>query len=198
MRESPPFVPVASQTGLGDLAPGESRETSFRVEVSDRAVAGDYPLDFAVRYRNSYDDAEETGEVTASVPVGPERGFAVEGAPPAVSAGATETVTLRLRNTGASTLDDAVARINADSPFSTDDDTAYLGDLAPGETANATFRVSVDGGATPKTYSMDAEIKFQNGYGDRVVTDLEEAPVRVEEGGGLIAGLLSAIAGLLP
>jgi hypothetical protein len=53
-----------------------------------------------------------------------------------------------------------------------------------------TFTVSVDGAATPKTYSVDTTIKYDNTFGRTVVTDVEPTAVEVTENGG---GLLSTI-----
>jgi VCBS repeat-containing protein len=88
-------------------------------------------------------------------------------------------------------MTDAVARINANTPFETDDDTAYVGDLAPGESTTVTFTVSVDGAATPKTYSVDTTVKYDNSFGRTVVTDVEPTAVEVtEKRGGLIDSIL--------
>ncbi|MDY7082658.1 MAG: NEW3 domain-containing protein, partial [Halobacteria archaeon] len=193
MKESPPFIPVSSKSSIGDLAPGESETTQFRVEVSGRAVAQDYPLSFQVEYYNAFNETVTSDESTASVKVGPERTFRVVGTPE-VSAGGTQTVTFTFESQGR--FRDAVARINTDTPFSTDDDTAYLGDLEPGERVNATFKVTVDGSATPKEYSVDAEIKYENAFGEKVVSELEKAPVKVTEGEGFLASMLAKILGI--
>jgi hypothetical protein len=190
LRESPPFQPVSSKASLGDLAPGESTTASFRVEVSDRAVAQSYPVEGHVEYQDRYNETRTSDVATGSVEIGEERDFSVTGVP-TVSAGATETVEFTVENTGGGPMRDAVARINVDSPFSTDDDTAYLGDLGVGETANVSYRVSVEGGATAKTYSVDAVVKYDNAFGDKVVTEVRKAPVEVEESAGIIGRILS-------
>ena len=189
LRENPPFQPVSRRSSLGTLAPGESTEASFRVEVSDRAVAQSYPVEGHIEYQDSFDETRSSNSVTDSVGVGPERDIDVTGSP-TVSAGATETVEFEVENTGGGTMYDAVARINVDSPFSTSDDTTYVGDLEPGESATVSYRVSVDSGATSKEYSVDMVAKYDNAFGDKVVTDVRKAPVEVEEGGGVLAWLL--------
>jgi hypothetical protein len=47
-------------------------------------------------------------------------------------------------------------------PFTTTDDQAYLGDIRPGESASALFSVNVEDDATPKSYSIDSEIKYKD------------------------------------
>lgn len=185
LRDNPPFQPVSRTSSLGDLAPGESATASFRVEVSDRAVAQSYPVEGHVEYQDSFDEMRTSSSVTDSVEIGPERDIEVRGTP-TVTAGSTETVEFEVENTGGGTMYDAVARINVDSPFSTSDDTTYVGDLEPGESATVSYRVSVDSGATPKQYSVDVVGKYDNAFGDKVVTEVRKASVEVEEGGGIL------------
>ena len=189
LRENPPFQPVSRRSSIGTLAPGESAVASFRVEVSDRSVAQSYPIEGHVEYQDSYDETRTSSSVTDSVEVGSERDIGVTGSP-TVSAGATETVEFEIENTGGGTMYDAVARINVDSPFSTSDDTTYVGDLEPGESATVSYRVSADSGAAAKEYSVDMVAKYDNAFGDKVVTEVRKAPVEVEEGGGILAWLL--------
>ena len=92
----------------------------------------------------------------------------------------------------------AVVRLNADSPFETDDDTAYVGRLEPGESATVQFTVSVDGAATPKAYALDTTVAFDNAFNRRVVTDVESTELRVEAGsGGLLAAIINTLSDLI-
>jgi hypothetical protein len=50
--------------------------------------------------------------------------------------------------------------------------------------------MSVDSGATPKQYSVDVVAKYDNAFGDKVVTEVRKAPVEVEEGGGILGWIL--------
>lgn len=186
LRENPPFQPISTRASLGDLEPGEEASASFRVEVSDRAVAQEYPVEGHVEYEDSFGETRTSSSVTGSVEIGPEREIAVRGKP-TVGAGATETVEFEVENTGEGTMRNAVARINVDSPFSTSDDTTYIGDLEAGESANVSYRISVDSGATPKTYSVDTVVKYDNVFGDKVVTDVRKGPVEVEKSGGFLS-----------
>jgi hypothetical protein len=186
-----PFSPLSTSANLGTLDPGESATASFKLEVADRAVAQDYPLAFTVAYDDSYGEVVESDRLTVPVTVGPETTFETSGEP-TVAAGSTETIEVTVTNTGAGTMRDAIARLNANAPFETDDDTAYVGTLEPGESATVSFTVSVDGAATPKTYAVDTTVKYDNAFGRTVVTDVEPTAVAVTEGGGgPIAALLN-------
>ncbi|XGI84325.1 COG1361 S-layer family protein [Halorutilales archaeon Cl-col2-1] len=195
MHPTEPFVPVSTTASLGDLEAGETANASFKAEVVDRAVPQDYSLDFAVEYYDYFDEKTTSDVNTVSVDVGPEMTFDVLNTPE-IEAGATDTVEVEIENTGEGVYRDAVARMNVDTPFSTDDDTAYIGDLEPGESTTVTYKVSVASSATPKEYSVDMAIKYDNAFGDKVVTDIQKAPVRVTQGGGGLLGSLLGLVGL--
>ncbi|MFB6101110.1 MAG: COG1361 S-layer family protein [Haloplanus sp.] len=193
LHPTEPFAPLSTSASLGTLAPGETATAQFKLEVADRAIAQDYPLAFTVVYDDVYGETVESDRRTVPVVVGPEMTFDTSGSP-TVAAGGTETVEVTVTNTGEGTMRDAVARINVNSPFETDDDTAYVGNLKPGESKTVTFTVSADSAATPKTYSVDTTVKYDNAFGRTVVTDVEPTAVEVTEKEG---GLLSAILNVL-
>jgi S-layer domain len=193
VRESPPLAPVSGSASLGDLAPGESASARLRVEVSSRALDGQYPLSLVVERDDSFGDPVTTEPLSTGVTVGPERTVET-GSAGSVPAGSTTTVAFEVTNTGAAPMRDAVVRLNADSPFETDDDTAYVGTLGPGESATVRFTVSVGGAATPKSYALDTTVAFDNSFDRRVVTDVASTELRVETGGG---GPLAALLDLL-
>jgi len=190
LHPAEPFSPLSTSASLGTLDPGETGTATFKLEVADRAVAQSYPLTFTVVHEDAYRERVESDSLTVPVTVGPETTFETSGEP-TVAAGSTETVEVTVTNTGEGVMRDAVARINVNTPFETDDDTAYVGDLEPGESATVTFTVSVDSAATPKTYSVDTTVKYDNAFGRTVVTDVEPTAVEVtEKQGGLIASVL--------
>lgn len=195
LQPTGPFSPLASSGSLGTLEPGESATTRFKLEVSDRALAQDYPLQFAVAHEDTMGNTVQSDTASVDVTVGPERTFeVVEGAQ--IDAGATDQITLTVENTGGGTLENAVVRINTNSPFETDDDTAHVGTLEPGETATATFTVTAGEDATPKSYSLDTTIKYDNPFGETVVSDVQTAPIEVTESEGGPFGLMLALAAI--
>lgn len=178
-----PFAPLSNGGQLGTLAPGESATTSVKLEVSDRALAQSYAFPIVVAHDDAYGNVVRSDPLSADVAIGPERQFEVVDAAQ-IEAGATERIELTVENTGESAFEDAVVRINADSPFETDDDTAYIGELAPGERAAVSYTVSADEAATPKAYSLDTTIKYDNPFDEAVVSDVRPATVEVTEPSG--------------
>jgi len=191
LQPAEPFSPLSTSASLGTLAPGETGTATFKLEVADRAVAQEYPLTFTIVHEDAYDERVESDSRTVPVTVGPEMTIETSGSP-TVAAGATETVEVTITNTGEGVMRDAVARINVNTPFETDDDTAYIGELEPGESTTVTFTVTADGAATPKTYSVDTTVKYDNTFGRTVVSDVTPTAVEVTESeGGLLSTILS-------
>jgi VCBS repeat-containing protein len=192
LQPAGPFSALSSSGSLGTLDPGESATTRFKLDVSDRALAQDYPLQFVVEHDDAFGNTVRSDTASVDVAVGPERAFdVVDGA--RIEAGATDQVALTVENTGSGTLEDAVVRINTNSPFETDDDTAHVGTLDPGETATATFTVSVDDAATQKSYALDTTVKYDNPFGETVVSDVETAAIEVTAAEGGPIGLMAAL-----
>lgn len=74
-------------------------------------------------------------------------------------------------NSGEEPAMDATVRLSASDPFSTTDDQAYLGDLKPGKSAVAVFDMDVDETATPKPYSLNSEILYEDAEGHNQISD---------------------------
>ena len=178
-----PFAPLSNGGQLGTLKPGESATTEIKMEVSDRALAQSYALPIVVAHDDDYGNTVRSDTLTGDVSVGPERQFAVVDTA-RIEAGATERIELTVENTGESAFEDAVVRINADSPFETDDDTAYVGELSPGEQATVSYTLTAGEAATPKAYTLDATIKYDNPFDETVVSDVQPATVEVTEPSG--------------
>lgn len=188
LHPTEPFALLSSSSSLGTLSPGESATARFKLEVPNRGLNGTYPLSVTIAHDDVYGNVVEHEPSSVDVAVGPERTFEVINTAQ-IATGSTQTIELTVKNTGTTPLDDSEVRINTNSPFETDDDTAYVGRLMPGETATVAFTVSVDSAATAKRYTLDTTIKHKNAFGEHVITDVETAPVRVTESSGNPLGI---------
>jgi hypothetical protein len=177
--ETSPLVPTDSSVFVGSFAPGEVAECTFKVAVSGDAEEQVYPLNVFVEYED-----EEGGDATSrietiGVEVGGKIDFAVVSETASLSPGEQEVIEVTYKNTGAATVYNAQARLSAVDPFSSNDDTAYLGDLAPGQEATAAFEVSVDAGATVKAYGLDSEIRYRDALDNSQISDTMKVRVQV-------------------
>ncbi len=192
-----PIVPVDGTVALGDFPAGSSRDVRFKLAVSKDAQSQTYPVDLAVTYENREGDTLTTDPVTVSVPVGEKVEFKVVTPPASIHPGEKKIIEVGLMNTGGATIYRGQARITATDPFTSEDDTSYIGDLAPGETKTARFTLKADGSATIKDYSLDAEVRYRDALGTSVVSDSITVPVTVEPSTGIspiILGLVGVVA----
>ncbi|MDN7026136.1 DUF11 domain-containing protein [Methanoculleus sp. FWC-SCC1] len=172
-----PIVPTDASAYLGTFAPGETVDVTFKVAVSTEAETQAYPLNVQVTYENSDGDTVATETTTLGLPVGGKTDFAVASTTASLTPGAKSVLEVVYRNIGDTTVYNAQARISAIDPFTSNDDTAYLGDLAPGDEATARFEVNVDGDATLKPYGLDSEIRYRDALDNSQISDTMKVQV---------------------
>lgn len=156
-----PVVPYSNGAYIGQLLPGGTAQPRFKVAVSSNADPSQtYPVSMYAVYRDFEGNTVTSPPVNTGVTFGEKVRFERVSAPSVINPGKTGIVSVTYKNTGNSTVYNAQASISVVDPFSSDDDTAYLGNLKPGESATALFSVKTDAGATIKTYSADSEIQY--------------------------------------
>lgn len=184
----------SGQQEAGTLASGEQvkNPARFNIEISKNAPAGEYTLPLQLFYgyqenvQISGDDETDLGitnmEVglwyafgqqmqNISVIVKDEADFEVVNVTGELKAGSEGLLRVVYKNTGEEAVKDATVRISAADPFSTTDDQAFLGSIAPGETAEAVFKLKVDETAVSKNYAINSEIKYENTNGHSRISD---------------------------
>ncbi len=187
-----PFVPFSNSVYIGDFPPGSTIQPAFKVAVSGEAAPGiSYPVSLYAAYKDFRGAAATSPPVTAGVSFQDKIVFERVNTSSVVSPGSKLPVKVTYRNTGNSKVYNAKARISVINPFSSDDDTAYLGDLGPGESATALFSVKTDGGAMIKTYSADSEVR----YTDEGATDYtsDNIPVLIDVQADSATGMAGAV-----
>ena len=169
-------IPTDSSSYIGDFPPGAEITSKFKISVSSDAEAKTYPLDVYIKYEDYVGDIVESDRTTIGIPVGGKAEFSVVSDPIELSPGQKKAITVQYKNTGNATVYSAQARISAVDPFTSDDDTAFLGTFAPGETKEATFEISVDSSATEKEYGLDSEVRYRDALDNSIISD----PIKVE------------------
>ncbi|MDD4127197.1 MAG: CARDB domain-containing protein, partial [Methanomicrobium sp.] len=171
------IVPTDSSVYVGDFAPGETKTVTFKASVSSDGEAKNYPVLVSVEYKNTDGDQVSSDAETIGVDVGGKIDFEIVSDAAQLRPGQKGEIAIVYKNTGATTAYDAQARISAVDPFTSNDDTAYLGDIAPGETATGIYEVSVDSEATLKTYGVDTEIRYRDALDNSQISDSMKAHV---------------------
>ena len=188
-----PLVPTDASVYIGDFGPGATEEIRFKASVSGDAGAQDYPVDIHVEYTDSEGDSASSDTATIGVPVGSKIRFSVDSPVQQVTPGQQVALQVTYRNIGSATVYHAEARISAVDPFTSNDDTAYLGDLAPGQTGTARFEVTVASGATPKDYGLDSEIRYRDALDNSQISDTVKVEVQVVQPPGILGTLTNPI-----
>jgi len=181
-----PLIPTDGSAYIGTFEPGETVDVKFKVSVSDTAEPLSYPLDVAVTYEDYEGSTVTSKAVTIGLPVGGKVDFEVVSPISTLYLGSNSVLEVVYKNTGAATVYNAQARISAVDPFTSSDDTAYLGDLAPGETATARFDVNVDSDGTAKEYGIDSEIRYRDELDNSKTSDTVKVRVALENREGTI------------
>jgi hypothetical protein len=183
--------PVGPASFLGDIAGNSLVTTQFKASVSKEAIAKNSSVGILVKYKDDR-DVPRQALLTIGVMVEGELNFEVQPVQVdgSLTPGSEKVITIPIVNAGDYEAKDAVARINivnpfAAAPFSTTDDTAYIGTLQPGESGLAKFRISVDADAVPKPYILEVEVQYWDSLGNSYTSDTMRATVTVQQPSGL-------------
>jgi hypothetical protein len=197
LKSDDPNIKVKSEPQqAGTLKQGKqsSNPTKFTVEINKNASAGAYPLtlELSYQYQNNVqvggDEFDSTTGVVTNKEVGiwyenktqtqiieikvkEEPYFEVTNVTGDLYPDEGGMLRVTYKNSGEEPAKDATVRVSAADPFSTTDDQAYLGTLNAGESAVAIFDMDVDEAATPKPYSLNSEILYEDADGHDQVSD---------------------------
>jgi len=195
-----PVTPTDSSVYIGDFPAGNSTVCRFKVSVSRDAEEQDYPVDVIAVYKNREGDTVTSAPATVGIPVHGRIGFDVVAADSKMSAGKKKIIEVTYLNSGDVTAYNAQARISVVDPFTSNDDSAYLGDIAPGKTAVARYEVGVSSGAIAKEYALDSEVRYRDSLDNSQISDTVKVPVTVVQPtamDGIMANLLVAVVGII-
>jgi hypothetical protein len=188
-----PVIPVDTSVYIGDFPVNGTVEVRYKVSISRDAESQTYPLDAMVTYKNAEGDTVTSDTETIGIPVGGKIDFAVVSPPAMMAPGEKSVIAVTFKNTGAATAYSAQARISAVDPFTSNDDTAFLGDMAPGAEAVARFEISTDKAAVPKDYGLDAEIRYRDALDNSQISDTMKVQVTVAQRTGLAVIMANAL-----
>ncbi|WP_421909832.1 COG1361 S-layer family protein [Methanolacinia petrolearia] len=180
-----PVIPTDASVYESVFEPGEEKTVVFKASVSDDGEAKNYPVQVVVEYTDYEGETVSSDAVTVGVDVGGKVDFEVVSEPSVLSPGEKGKITIQYENSGVTTVYNAQARISAVDPFTSNDDTAYLGDIAPGEVVTAIYEVTVDDEATLKTYAIDTEIRYRDALDNSQISDSMKAQVVIEKRSGM-------------
>jgi S-layer domain len=139
--------------------------------------------------------------VTFGVPIGGKIEFSVVSDPVQIRPGERRTIEVVYKNTGSAEVFRAQARLSAVDPFTSSDDTAFLGDMKPGESIIARYEVNADSAATIKTYGLDTEVRYRDSLDNPQISETMKVEMDVVASQGMLSQLFNplvlAVLGLL-
>lgn len=174
-----PVIPTDSSVFIGDLPRDGVVTCRYKVSISTDAEKQTYPVDVAVTYEDHEGDVVTSASETIGIPVGGKVTFSVAPESAAIVQGDEQVIIVRYRNTGEIPVYAAQARLSVVDPFTSGDNTAYLGDLKPGESATARYTVSASGEAGVKGYALDTEVRYRDALDSSQISDNFKVPVTV-------------------
>jgi len=189
-NDNSPVTPVDSSVFVGDFPANSTISCQYKVTVAKTATNKTYPVDVAVVYQNKEGDFVTSRPETVGVNVRNKVDFVILSPPAEMNPGSKKTIQVEYKNVGNSTIKSAQARISAVDPFTSTSDVAYLGDIAPGQSAVASFQISVASDATIKEYGLDSEIRYRDALDTTHISDPMKVSIDVKNLTGL-AGILS-------
>jgi hypothetical protein len=176
-----PIIPTDSSVFVGDFPRGGEITCRYKVSISTDAGEQTYPVDVVVTYENRDGDVVTSAPDTVGIPVSGKVTFAVDTVSAAVKKGGDQIIEVRYENTGRMPVYGAQARISVVKPFFSSDNTAYLGNLEPGESATARYAIGADSDAEVKDYTLDSEVRYRDALDNSQVSDSLKVPVRIED-----------------
>ena len=183
-NETPIAQAVGGGYAVGSLAPGESAEFSFRVNVDEGADAG--PRQFGIRtaFRNANGDQLRSDVVDIRAPVGAnDPGFEIQDVESTLRVGEEGTLDGTIVNTGDDRVTDAVVRFEDPGPTVTPiEDSVAIGDLGPGEAANFSFDVEVTSSSSAGPRQFDLTVSYRDA--DNAARASGDIPTRAAVGPG--------------
>lgn len=195
--ESSTVVPIESSVAVGTLATGEGAAFRLPIEITQEAKAIPKNFDMAVAYRNANNERRVFNDIDISTDVASQRDeFLLDVEDRELSAGSSELVEVTVTNNLDESITDVEAKLFTDSPIVSEDDEGYVESLEAGETTTVTFEVSAEPGATPRTYPLQMDFRYDDESGTSKISDTYRTAIDVTpaEGGGipwlLVVGVL--------
>lgn len=184
-----PIIPVDSTLFIGDFPSGSIVAGKYKVSVSKDSTNQMYPVDLTVSYTNREGTIVTSSKTTVGVSVNAKPAFSVISPVPEVPSGAGSTIEVRYHNDGNMTVYATQARLSLHAPVTIGDNTAYLGDIAPGDSATAEYKVEADEDAEPMVYSFDSTLRYRDALGNSLESATIPVQIEVVPGSSGLSGI---------
>lgn len=196
-----PSTSHSGRDAIGLVAQDSTAEAVFTIDIDEDVASGVYEATLVVEYKDDNNNENEyrRQELAVELEVKPSPRFVVEAVragtatssdrftgylvqngavmtPSTLAQGESGELRLTIVNAGEEEAESVSVKVFEDSqnlPIEFSEVFAFLGDLAPWQSADAVFRFTIDGDAILKDYLVDAEIRYVDG------TEVETTDVTV-------------------
>ncbi|WP_049923396.1 COG1361 S-layer family protein [Halopiger djelfimassiliensis] len=172
-----PLTVESGETAIGTVTENKPREAPIAVSVPDDIESGTYSIDVEVTYAYTSQqfgsgvtyDHTRTWSTSVDVTVDDKARFSIVEATTDAQIGDTGTVEAVIENTGSETATDiSVALESASASFvfgESAQDSAWIDELEPGDTATVTYDVRVAPDTSVRQYTLDGTVQFKTETG---------------------------------
>ncbi|MGC9310272.1 MAG: COG1361 S-layer family protein [Candidatus Aenigmatarchaeota archaeon] len=184
------FEPTYSYSdidNLGLVAEGATTDAVFYIDVDKSVEPGAHLGSIILQYKVSgganTEYKNQILDVSLNVKATPLFVFeSINTLPEKLSQGDRAAVMVSLKNIGSKTAESVSIKLykKDEQPFTLDEKYDFIGDLAPGETGEAVFWITVDDDAAIKKHLLDGEIRYV--VDDAVFVVREQIPLSVRNG----------------
>ncbi len=150
---------------IGQIPARGSATATFNIEAPKGLAAGNYPLNVRLEYTGE-DSMDGSAHFTFMVPVKPRADYSGS-SDASLLAGEKREINVLVKNTGTDEARKLEIRLRPLFPFSTDGTVRYLELLAPGESRNLTYMITVDKDATSGGQMLGLLIDFEDAQGKK-------------------------------
>jgi len=176
-----PLVPSTNGIYIGNFPPGNTTKARFKITVAqDADPTQTYPVALYLTYTDFEGNIVQSPLVNTGMNFKEKIRFQAQKDPIIIHPGKTDVVNVTYTNVGSQPAYNAQARISVVDPFTSEDDTAYMGTILPGHSATALFSIKADGKATPKMYSVNSEIQYTDLSNTEYTSDTIQVLATVE------------------
>ncbi|MFB6083062.1 MAG: CARDB domain-containing protein [Halorientalis sp.] len=170
---------------VGTLEPGESARFGIGLHVAPNTHPGPRELGVSVRYERGGARTYASDASSITVPIRTDReDIAVTAVNNSLEIDASNTVRVRLHNTGDDRLTNVHARLAVEPPYDSESPSAYVASLAPGENTTVTFELTTPEDGVPTTDAVSLNVSAETPAGQRVTYGPYLVPVTTTTSGG--------------
>lgn len=166
---------------VGDLTPGESATFTADTDVGAGATAGERSFSLTVEYEADDGSSRTSDAVSFTRAVGPDREpLSVEPVSATFQPDSSGRLAVNVTNTGAEPREAITLRIAPSAPLTSAAPEAYVERLAPGESTQVAFELTVDEDAVPSSLAVPLNVTSEL-EGGTPATDTYRVPVTVAQ-----------------